>query len=108
MARTINVFFFCFLFSDTFENDFFFCFCFPDTFLPLEKGLNTAFLGPTFFFFRPFMHAGCCVQKKNNNTDFNSKKHQRFPNNYRLGHRTRLRVRVIITDFTYGTEKVYE
>ena len=51
MARTINVFFFCFLFSDTFENDFFFCFCFPDTFLPLEKGLNTAFLGPTFFFF---------------------------------------------------------
>ena len=86
-ARTINFFFF-----------------FSVTFQPPKRGKIRPFLG-RLIFFRPFMHAGGCIQKKEKN-GVQLKKHRRFQKNCRLRHRTPLTVRAIIRTFTYSTEEV--
>ena len=63
-----------------------------------------ALFGPTDVFLA--VHPCCVVREKNKKNGIQLKKCYRFQKNYHLRHRTRLRVRVIITDFTYGTEEV--
>ena len=76
---------------------------FSSLFSPPKGGKIRPFLG-RLFFFRPFMHAGGCMQKKNG---VQLKKHRRCQKNCRLRHQTPLTVRAIVRTFTYGTEEVY-
>ena len=57
-------------------------------FSPLEKGLNTAVLGPTDFF-RPLTHAGWWTKKKKRDS---TQKTPKISKNYRLNLRHRTRV----------------
>ena len=81
-----------------------FFFFLPSLFSPPKRGKIRPFLG-RLFFFRPFMHAGGCMQRTKRNR-VQLKKHRRFQKNCRLRHRTPLTVRSIIRTFTYGTEEV--
>ena len=71
---------------------------------PPKRGKIRPFLG-RLIFFRPFMHAGGCMQKTKQNR-VQLKKHRIFQENCRLRHRAPLTVRAIVRTFTYGKEEV--
>ena len=76
---------------------------FLGTFLPLDKGRNTAILGPTDYFSDARTYWVVREEKKSQRNTT-----QKTPNNSKksspVGSNSRNEVCVIITDFTYGTK----